>query len=147
MGEQEADTEACLKYLFTFREFSEGTTGLGWKGSICTKKFKSRRMAPRNCGLVTFLNNNKTRNIAEIGHNFGANHEEDTPCEAAAGRLMAAFEEPHSSRAESFSNCASQCVRENLRAALESDRAMVHRCPSLVELLWEGRRQYCFTQQ
>merc|ERR1712192_73276 len=67
-------------------------------------------MAPRNCGLVTFLNNNKTRNIAEIGHNFGANHEEDTPCEAAAGRLMAAFEEPHSSRAESFSNCASQCV-------------------------------------
>ena len=25
-----------------------------------------RRMAPRNCGLVTFLNNNKTRNIAEV---------------------------------------------------------------------------------
>ena len=26
------------------------------------------------------------------------------------GRLMAAFEEPQSTRAESFSNCASQCV-------------------------------------
>ena len=24
------------------REFSDGTTGLGWKGSICTKRFKSR---------------------------------------------------------------------------------------------------------
>ena len=25
-----------------FRDFKDGTTGLGWKGSICTKKFKSR---------------------------------------------------------------------------------------------------------
>merc|ERR1712013_373398 len=115
-----------------------------------------RLITPRNCGLITFLNNNKTRTIQEaartlaheIGHNLGANHEEDTPCESAAGggRLMAAFEEPASSQAEMFSNCASQCIRENLRAALESDRAEVRRCPSLVELLWGGRRSYCFSQ-
>jgi len=151
--EQQAATQACLKYLLTYREFQEGTTGLGWKGSICARKLRTRSIAPRNTGVVTLLNNNQTRTILqaartlahEVGHNFGANHDEDTPCiEGGGGRLMAAMEE-EGERADTFSNCASQCIRENIRAAVEVDRARVARCPSSVELLWEGRREYCFT--
>ena len=40
--QQEAGKEACLKYLFTYSEFQGGTTGLGWKGSICGRKRKTR---------------------------------------------------------------------------------------------------------
>lgn len=46
--------------------------------------------------------------------------------------------------AERLSNCASQCVRENVRAAVEGDKARVGRCPSDVELLWGGWREDCF---
>ena len=64
--EKEKTTESCLKYLWTFRDFEGGTTGLGWKGSICTRKFKSRAVTPRNTGVVTSLNFNKTRSSREV---------------------------------------------------------------------------------
>ena len=149
-SEKEKKSDVCLKYLLTFRDFEGGTTGLGWKGSMCTKKFKHRAFTPRNTGVVTLLNFNRTRTprevastmAHEIGHNFGANHDEDTLC-GFQGLLMSEVEQYNN--IGTFSTCSSQCIRENIRAILESDKADVKRCPSTIELLWQSRRVMCLS--
>lgn len=60
------------------------------------------------------------------------------------GTLMSAVEQAGVA-ATQFSVCSSQCIQENLRAALEEDRADTGVCRSTIELLWQSRRVNCFS--
>ncbi|CAF3951732.1 unnamed protein product [Rotaria sordida] len=90
--------EYCLAYIFTARDFGDGTLGLAWMGSIasnsrggiCEKPAKDiyegqRIIKTLNTGMITVINHN-TRTSAlmteltfshEVGHNLGAEHDDE----------------------------------------------------------------------
>ncbi|KAL3316986.1 hypothetical protein Ciccas_004365 [Cichlidogyrus casuarinus] len=92
----QAHDDFCLAYLFTFRDFSSGTLGLAWvaqpegSGGIC-EKYRAVRIGTNriyrslNTGVVTLMNYGaqvalKVSQLTfthEIGHNFGAKHDDD----------------------------------------------------------------------
>ncbi|CAF1116655.1 unnamed protein product [Rotaria sp. Silwood1] len=96
--------EYCLAYIFTARDFGDGTLGLAWMGSIatnsrggiCEKSVKDiyegqRVIKTLNTGMITVINHN-TRTSAlmteltfshEVGHSLGAEHD-DEKCEGDA---------------------------------------------------------------
>ncbi|CAH8847986.1 unnamed protein product [Trichobilharzia szidati] len=86
----------CLAYIFTYRDFSGGTLGLAWvaelsgSGGVCEKHRQMREGNQNvhkslNTGVVTLLNYGsqvalKVSQLTfahEVGHNFGAKHDDD----------------------------------------------------------------------
>ena len=65
MGRQALDGKGA----FVQKDLNQGLNQILSKKTIDPQSAKYcihlRQMAPRNCGLVTFLNNNKTRSVAE----------------------------------------------------------------------------------
>ncbi|XP_052097567.1 disintegrin and metalloproteinase domain-containing protein 10-like isoform X2 [Mytilus californianus] len=90
----------CLAYIFTYRDFTQGTLGLAWVGSsgqasggIC-EKYKSfpeggkQVMKSLNTGIVTLVNYgddvaprvSQLTFAHEVGHNFGSPHDSGQQC-------------------------------------------------------------------
>ncbi|CAG2198158.1 ADAM10 [Mytilus edulis] len=90
----------CLAYIFTYRDFTQGTLGLAWVGSsgqasggIC-EKYKSfpeggkQVMKSLNTGIVTLVNYgddvaprvSQLTFAHEVGHNFGSPHDNGQLC-------------------------------------------------------------------
>ncbi|KAK3597917.1 hypothetical protein CHS0354_042258 [Potamilus streckersoni] len=89
----------CLAYVFTYRDFAQGTLGLAWvgapsqaSGGVC-EKFKqySGVWKSLNTGIVTTLNYGKEVPFSvskltfahEVGHNFGSPHDSGATCAPA----------------------------------------------------------------
>jgi len=154
-------TEYCLHYLFTYRDFSNGHVGLAWPGVVCKESdFKTSF----NTGLVSFINygHNQTltmvsENLAhEIGHNFGAIHDEDTEsCNNMPGYIMGFSGTSLLTQAEletrSFSPCSERCIRQDLEAILNSRKGSPHEaCKSKPEIKYKPfayKKKMCFTSE
>ncbi|XP_064644930.1 disintegrin and metalloproteinase domain-containing protein 10-like [Lineus longissimus] len=90
----------CLAYMFTYRDFSQGTLGLAWvgakgrvSGGICEqyKEYNEggkRTFKSLNTGIVTFENYQQRVPTKvsiltfahEVGHNFGSPHDYPAEC-------------------------------------------------------------------
>jgi len=101
-----ADTEEyCLAVIFTHRDFPSGVQGLAWRNTVCESRF--------NTGFITFLNHQQEANekdmvmtlAHEIGHNFGAQHDEDTQC-APQGNNFIMAESGSNDKDLQFSPCS-----------------------------------------
>lgn len=90
--------EYCLAYLFSARDFGDGTLGLAWMGTIATNSrggicekpardiYEGKRIIKTlNTGIITVINHH-TRTSAlmteltfahEVGHSLGAEHDEE----------------------------------------------------------------------
>ncbi|KAK3597919.1 hypothetical protein CHS0354_042260 [Potamilus streckersoni] len=90
----------CLAYVFTYRDFTQGTLGLAWvgapsqaSGGVC-EKFKQYMEGSKgvkkslNTGIVTTINYGKEVPSSvsmltfahEVGHNFGSPHDSGAAC-------------------------------------------------------------------
>ena len=67
----------CISFLFSYRDFHQGTAGLASVGRACS--------ARHNSGFVSFVNYEQDRSFAEtsitllheVAHTWGANHDQD----------------------------------------------------------------------
>jgi len=153
-------TEYCLHYLFTYRDFSGGHVGLAWPGVVCKD---SAFVTSFNTGLVSFVNHgfNQTltmvsENLAhEIGHNFGAIHDEITEHCDTPGYIMG--ESGTSALAQqsleslSFSSCSERCIKQDLEAIINSREGNPHEaCKSKPEIKYRPfayKKKMCFTTE
>ena len=86
----------CLSYIFTARDFSDGTLGLAWVasntgsvGGFCEKQASVKGVLKSlNNGMVTILNyNSRVPELVtqitvahEVGHSFGSEHDPEGSC-------------------------------------------------------------------
>lgn len=110
----------CLAVLFTHRDFPQGTQGLAWRNTVCDGRY--------NTAFITFLNHRVEASKAdsimtlahEIGHNFGAYHDEDTRCSNMQHMIMgmsgSSLEHPE------FSPCSLQDMQARMETILRTGR-------------------------
>lgn len=86
----------CLSYIFTARDFSDGTLGLAWVasntgsvGGFCEKQVNVQGVKKSlNNGMVTIINyNSRVPELVtqitvahEVGHSFGSEHDPEGSC-------------------------------------------------------------------
>lgn len=110
----------CLAVLFTHRDFPQGIQGLAWRNTVCDDRY--------NTAFITFLNHNVEASEAdsvmtlahEIGHNFGAYHDEDTHCNTKPNNYIMAMSGSSSEHPE-FSTCSLQDMQERMTTILRKD--------------------------
>lgn len=153
-------TEYCLHYLFTYRDFSGGHVGLAWPGVVCKDSAFTQSY---NTGLVSFLNAgwNQTltmvsENLAhEIGHNFGAIHDEITDHCDRPGYIMSesgtSLLAKTTLESRSFSSCSERCIKQDLEAILNSREGTPHEAckskPSIKYRPFAYKKKMCFTTE
>jgi len=135
-SQMQNSTEYCLHYLFSYRDFLGGHVGLAWPGVVCKDQEFSK--VSFNTGLVSFLNSgwNQTipmvsENLAhEIGHNFGAIHDQITESCNTTGYIMGesgtSLLEKATFESRSFSPCSERCIKQDLQAIFSSREGNPH---------------------
>jgi len=105
----------CLAHIFTFRDFPAGIQGLAYKGTVCSSS--------HNTGFTTFLNHQVKSSASdsvmtfahEVGHNMGAEHDEDAGC--ARGFIMSeAGSTKRSHMDQEFSNCSITAIHKQIKS-------------------------------
>lgn len=109
----------CLAVLFTHRDFPQGIQGLAWRNTVCDDRY--------NTAFITFLNHNVEASKAdsvmtlahEIGHNFGAYHDEDTTCNNKPNNYIMAMSGSSLEHPE-FSPCSLNDMQDRMSTILRN---------------------------
>ncbi|XP_048251257.1 disintegrin and metalloproteinase domain-containing protein 10-like isoform X1 [Haliotis rufescens] len=156
----------CLAYVFTYRDFIQGTLGLAWVGSetkaaggIC-EQFKeypegNQRVGKSlNTGIVTIVNYGKPVQARvsqltfahEVGHNFGSPHDKGPTCapygtsqpDASQGNyiMFASATLGDKNHNDEFSTCS----RDNITRVLD---AVVNKRYSKINCFNSSKSAFC----
>ncbi|KAL3886426.1 hypothetical protein ACJMK2_026418 [Sinanodonta woodiana] len=126
----------CLAYVFTYRDFAQGTLGLAWVGSpsqasggVC-ERFKQYAGVEKslNTGIVTTLNYGKEVPFSvskltfahEVGHNFGSPHDSGGTCAPSGDRGNYIMFPSATSGIDEFNSQFSPCSKGNISRVLDA---------------------------
>ncbi|ESP01850.1 hypothetical protein LOTGIDRAFT_138941 [Lottia gigantea] len=146
----------CLAYVFTYRDFNQGTLGLAWVGAatraaggICEKykKYPENDIEvgkSLNTGIVTIVNYGKKvpsrvshlTFAHEVGHNFGSPHDTGVECapygtsdpQAAMGNyiMFSSATMGDKDNNDNFSKCSKDNITRVLDAVINKNNGKVN---------------------
>jgi len=104
-----AQRQAGITHLMTGRDLDTTTVGIAYISGICSAKFGTSLSQ-------SSLNTTQAALIAahEIGHNFGAPHDGESPCESTPGNFLMA---PQLNGSDQFSACSIQQMQIQVNKA------------------------------
>jgi len=110
----------CLAYVFTYRDFHNGTAGLASVGTVCRKYQNSGFVTFENYGSERTLNETVVTFAHEVAHSFNASHDEDLdPCKNETKFIMGGSYDPEVSDKPRFSECSIDSMTKQLKALKE----------------------------
>jgi len=122
--------EYCMAVMFTHRDFPLGLQGLAYRSKACEDSF--------NTAFVTFLNHqiqakkfDSVLTLAhELGHSFGALHDQDTACKINAEQYIMSASGT-SDQDLKFSSCSLKDINERMEEIRTSRRNCFQNRPEL----------------
>jgi len=110
-------SDFCLAYVFTYRDFHNGTAGLASVGTVCQPQRNSGFVTFENYGAFRGMNDSAATFAHEVGHNFNAVHDgdlvEDHP-ECQGKFIMSGSYDPDTTEELKFSPCSLTSMKEKL---------------------------------
>lgn len=140
-------SDFCLAYMFTHRDFHNDTAGLANIGTVCRKR--------HNSGFITFLNNGLDADFDqssltfahEVGHNFGATHDENATnnedCKDKGYIMSGVSTNDGNVNRRNFSSCSLVSIRQGLKNLTDQIDGAIDCFQSKTKLKAEVEISFC----
>ncbi|XP_059096520.1 disintegrin and metalloproteinase domain-containing protein 10-like [Tigriopus californicus] len=111
-------SQFCLAHLLTYRDFPDGLQGMAHRGAFCSRNQNTGFTSLLNHGVQTHIKDSVITFSHELGHNFGADHDENRGCSSKYIMASTAVE----GNINRFSTCSQKSIRSHLAKRLSLRR-------------------------